>query len=149
MLADTIARMIEKMLDERGGVIELQRNDFANQIGCVPSQVSYVITSRFTPQNGYIIESRRGGGGYIRIIKKEIHRDEYLMHFYCAIGDSIEEKDAYTFIQNLFGTGLITDREARLLMGVMSNTALQKLDNATRASLRATMFKQIVLTLIH
>ena len=71
LLADEIARFIESMLAEAGGSLEICRNDLAGKIGCVPSQISYVITSRFTPDRGYIIESRRGGGGYIRIIKKQ------------------------------------------------------------------------------
>ena len=63
MLADTIAKLIEEMLNDAGGSLELQRNEMANRLGCVPSQISYVITSRFTPEKGYMIESRRGGGG--------------------------------------------------------------------------------------
>ena len=149
MLADTIAQLIEKMLEDAGGEIDLQRNDLANQLGCVPSQVSYVITSRFTPQRGYIIESHRGGGGYIRIRKKEIFRNEYLMHFYMAIGDSIDERDASNFIKNLYGTNLITEREAELLIGVLSNNALLGLDAETKGKVRAQIFKQIVLTLIN
>ena len=86
MLADYIAKMIEEMLNEEGGTLELQRNEMASRLGCVPSQISYVISSRFTPERGYIIESRRGGGGCIRIIRKEMGRNEYLMHFFCAIG---------------------------------------------------------------
>ena len=66
MLADQIAKMIEEMLEASGGALELQRNEMAGRLGCVPSQISYVITSRFTPERGYMIESRRGGGGHIR-----------------------------------------------------------------------------------
>ena len=60
MLTDMIAQMIEEMLAEEGGILELKRNDLAERVGCVPSQINYVITSRFTPEKGYIIESRRG-----------------------------------------------------------------------------------------
>ena len=90
MLADQIAKLIEEMLEEGGGSLDLRRNEMALRLGCVPSQISYVITSRFTPERGYIIESRRGGGGHIRIVRKQMHRDEYLMHFFCAIGEQIE-----------------------------------------------------------
>ena len=61
MLADSIAKMIEEMLDQSHGILELQRNEMANRLGCVPSQISYVISSRFTPERGYVIESLRGG----------------------------------------------------------------------------------------
>ena len=66
MLADQIAKLIEEMLEEGGGSLDLRRNEMAAALGCVPSQISYVITSRFTPERGYIIESHRGGGGHIR-----------------------------------------------------------------------------------
>ena len=69
ILSDHIARLIEEMLEEGGGSAEVRRNDLAAQIGCVPSQINYVITSRFTPEHGYVTESRRGGGGYIRIFR--------------------------------------------------------------------------------
>ncbi|MBQ4193667.1 MAG: CtsR family transcriptional regulator, partial [Clostridia bacterium] len=64
ILSDHIASLIEKMLEEGGGSAEVRRNDLAQKIGCVPSQISYVLTSRFTPERGYVIDSRRGGGGY-------------------------------------------------------------------------------------
>ena len=65
--------MIEEMLEAGGGSLELQRNEMAGKLGCVPSQISYVLTSRFTPVRGYVIESHRGGGGYIRIVRKQMH----------------------------------------------------------------------------
>ena len=65
MLTDAIAKMIEEMLNEGNGILELQRNEMALRLGCVPSQISYVISSRFTPERGYVIESRRGGGGQV------------------------------------------------------------------------------------
>ena len=61
-ISDTIAAIIEEMLDGGGGTAELKRNDLATRVGCVPSQINYVITSRFSPDKGYVIESRRGGG---------------------------------------------------------------------------------------
>nr|MBQ4317783.1 CtsR family transcriptional regulator [Clostridia bacterium] len=85
-ISDMIAEMIEKMLEEGGGNAEIKRNDLAGQIGCVPSQINYVITSRFTPERGYVIESRRGGGGYIRITRKALHKSEYLMHMFASVG---------------------------------------------------------------
>ena len=81
-ISDEIAAYILHRLEQaEDGTAELQRNLLAEELGCVPSQISYVITSRFTPERGYMIESRRGGGGHIRIVRKEMHRDEYLMHF--------------------------------------------------------------------
>jgi transcriptional regulator CtsR len=149
MLADTIAKIIEEMLDNSGGALELQRNEMANRIGCVPSQISYVITSRFTPEKGYIIESRRGGGGCIRIVRKQMQSDEYLMHFFHAISDGLDIQNASAFIVNLFDRGFITEREAVLLRSTLCGGALDRVHPAERNSVRADIMRHIILTLMN
>ena len=148
MLADQIARMIEDMLEESGGSLELQRNEMAGRLGCVPSQISYVLTSRFTPERGYVIESRRGGGGYIRIVRKEMHRNEYLMHFFYAIGNAIDEREAIAYVQNLEGNGLIQAREAKMIVAAISEASLSDVTPAGRSIVRANIFKHILLSLM-
>ena len=148
MLADQIARMIEEMLEESGGSLELQRNEMAGKLGCVPSQISYVLTSRFTPERGYVIESRRGGGGYIRIVRKEMHRNEYLMHFFYAIGNAIDEREAIAYVQNLEGNGLIQAREAKMIVAAISEASLSDVTPAGRSIVRANIFKHILLSLM-
>ena len=148
MLTDEIARMIEEMLDERGGALELQRNELAQSLGCVPSQISYVITSRFTPERGYLIESRRGGGGHIRIVRKKMHRDEYLMHFFYAIGKTLEEREARAYLLNLLDNGVVTEREALIVTNAVSEAALAHITAEGRAVVRADIFKRILLSLM-
>ena len=148
MLTDTIAKLIEEMLDEAGGSLELQRNDMAARLGCVPSQISYVITSRFTPERGYMIESRRGGGGCIRIVKKQMQRDEYLMHFFYAIGDSIDERSAEAYLANLVGNGLITVREKNIISASLSGSALAEIPMEFRNNIRAQIFRRIILSIM-
>ena len=148
MLSDAIANMIEEMLNESGGTLELQRNELALRLGCVPSQISYVISSRFTPERGYVIESRRGGGGYIRIVRKQMGRDEYLMHFFCAIGDRIDEREALAYLKNLWGNECITERELRICASALSSAALTSLPYELRPIVRADLFKQIILSLM-
>ena len=114
-LSDTIAEMIEELIREGDGTAELARNDLAERIGCVPSQINYVITSRFTPERGYIIESRRGGGGYIRITRRRMDRNSYLAHCLQAIGDSIDPRSAAAFLSAFRDSGFITPREAVLV----------------------------------
>ncbi len=141
ILTDEIARFIEEMLSESGGRIEICRNDLAGKIGCVPSQINYVITSRFTADRGYIIESRRGGGGYIRIIKKQFHKNEYLMHFIQAVGDKIGSEAGAVFVNNLFDNGVLTQREAAII-----TAALSEIDSD---NIRAAVLRNISLTLMH
>jgi transcriptional regulator CtsR len=148
MLADQIAKMIEEMLEEGGGSLDLRRNEMALRLGCVPSQISYVITSRFTPERGYIIESRRGGGGHIRIVRKQMHRDEYLMHFFCAIGDEIGEDEAKAYLRNLLDQELISPREATIIRNALSGAALQNVTPEGRDTVRAQIFRHILLALM-
>ncbi len=148
LISDSIARMIEQLLNDNDGTAEIRRNDLADRLGCVPSQINYVISSRFTPELGYIVESRRGGGGYVRIIRKQLGRDEYLMHFFCAIGDEIDENGANAFLGNLLGSRLITEREAKLMKRVLSSTAMTGVAAEDRPALRASQMKQMVLSLM-
>lgn len=148
MLADQIAKMIEAMLEEGGGALELQRNEMAMRLGCVPSQISYVITSRFTPERGYIIESRRGGGGCIRIVRKQMHRDEYLMHFFYAVGEQIEENEAKAYLRNLLDQEIVTEREAAIIHSALSGAALQNVTPEGRNTVRAQIFRHILLSLM-
>jgi len=140
IISDMIAKMIEEMLEEGNGSLEIQRNEFAGKLGCVPSQINYVITSRFTPERGYITESRRGGGGYIRIIKKQMGKDEYLMHYFCSIGDSLDERSGAAYIRALSDNGIITDREKVIIGAAMAAAP----DN----SIRADVLRHIILALM-
>lgn len=148
MLTDYIAQIIDEMLNESGGNLEIRRNEMAMKLGCVPSQISYVISSRFTPEKGYIIESRKGGGGCIRIVRKQMHKNEYLMHFFCAIGDKISENEANAYINNLLGQGIVTQREAILMSGAVSNSALGIIAPSSRDVVRSGIFKQMVLSIM-
>lgn len=140
MLSDVIEKILIQMLEEEGGSLELRRNDLAQRVGCVPSQINYVITSRFTPERGYVIESRRGGGGYVRITRKSFHRDEYLMHLFCSVGDAVDMKTASLFILNLAERELLTKRESAVILSVLGVIE----DDETRA----TALKKAILTVI-
>ena len=148
MLTDAIAKMIEEMLNEGNGILELQRNEMALRLGCVPSQISYVISSRFTPERGYVIESRRGGGGCIRIVRKQMGRNDYLMHFFCAIGDRIDEQEALAYLKNLVGNEYISSREFALCAAALSQASLAALPPQVRSVTRADILKQLILTLM-
>ena len=90
-LSKEITKMILDMLSD-SGTTEIKRNDLAEQLGCVPSQINYVLASRFTPEQGYIVESRRGGGGYIKITRATCTPETLMMHLINSIGDSMDEK---------------------------------------------------------
>ena len=148
ILSDHIAKMIEEMLEAGSGSAEVKRNDLAAQLGCVPSQINYVITSRFTPERGYVTESRRGGGGYIRIVRVPMTKNEYLMHVFQAVGNELTENDAKAFLNNLFGQGLLTEREAKLVAQTMMQPSIEKCPAILRDGVRADMMRHVLMLLM-
>jgi len=148
ILSDHIARLIEEMLEEGGGSAEVRRNDLAAKLGCVPSQINYVITSRFTPERGYVTESRRGGGGYIKIVRLQMSKNEYLMHFFHAIGNAVSDRDAKAYLENLIERGVLTVEEAGIAVQALSQGALDKCPNEIRDSLRADILRHILMFLM-
>lgn len=148
LLSEHIAKLIEEMIEAGDGTTDVRRNDLAQRIGCVPSQVSYVISSRFTPERGYITESRRGGGGYIRIIRVPMTKNEYLAHFFNNMGSSLSEDDARACIKGLMESAIITEREALIITAAVSSSALDRLDRRSGNILRADIMRHIIMTLM-
>lgn len=145
-LSDVITRALLDTLEQSGtGSIQIQRNELANQIGCVPSQINYVITSRFTPEHGYIVESRRGGGGYIRIIKIKPEPYNMVMHVVNSIGGTIDENSARIILQNLCCDKLLTDKEGKIILSAITNHVLKQVPAEQRDAVRASILKSALL----
>lgn len=146
-MTDIIADMILDMFDEENSTIQIQRNDLASQLGCVPSQINYVITSRFTPEQGYRIESRRGGGGCIYITRAD-NKNSAIVALINSIGASIDERSAKANIYNLNYQNLIDDKTAKLLIAATADSNLRGLPAEVRNAVRAKQFKQMLLAYI-
>ncbi len=147
-ISDVIAAYIQERLNETNGTAELQRNLLAEELGCVPSQINYVLTSRFTPEQGYIVESRRGGGGYIRVSRVRYSpASSPLIHLVEALDDTLEEGAAQRLISNLAARDVISAHDARLLLAATSNRAYRDVDPEQRDRLRAAMMKQLLTVL--
>ena len=144
-VSDIIARFIDEMLSDTNGVAELQRADLANRFNCVPSQINYVISTRFSPEHGYIVESRRGGGGYIRIRRVAMESEIIIMHTVNAIGDRVDHNTAMALIANLRQSDAIRDDEARLIISAIGNNALRPARPIERDALRASILKQMLM----
>ena len=148
LISDMIERIIKEMLKENEGLAEFKRNDLALKFGCVPSQINYVITSRFTPEKGYTVESRRGGGGFIKITQVRFDKSSYIMHFINAVGDSIDYNTTKVFLSNLYNHDIISEREARMILNITSDNLLREFAEKKDA-LRAAILKNAVLALIN
>lgn len=144
-LSNQIASVILRMLEEEESA-EIQRNELAQALGCVPSQINYVLSSRFTPEQGYLVESRRGGGGYIRITRLQFDRDTTLMHVINAVGDALDARTCRVHILNLHHRELLDAASTRLILTACSDNVLQHLSAQQRDATRAQLFKQLLLT---
>lgn len=147
-LSNEITQLLLRMLEENGRA-EIQRNELAERIGCVPSQINYVISSRFTPEQGYTVESRRGGGGYIKITRiNYTAKERMLMHIINSIGGAIDEKSARAIIINLHQNELIEADKAKLLLAGINENCYKGLEPRLRQSVRAAILKQMLLACI-
>ena len=147
-LSDYIAAEINRILDESDGIAEIQRNDLASQIGCVPSQINYVLSSRFIPEHGFMVESRRGGGGYIRITRVRLDEKSALMHLVNSIGDGIDDATARVVLQNCCNSGILQDNIAKLMYSAISTPVMRQIPVVLRDNVRAAVLKQMLLSLI-
>ncbi|WP_418288209.1 CtsR family transcriptional regulator [Limosilactobacillus oris] len=137
----SISHIIEAYLKEILGdsaQIEIRRSEIANHFDVVPSQINYVIKTRFTIQNGYLVKSKRGGGGYIRIERVNLLDNiDVLNSLIQTIGDSIRERDAFAIVQTLYDEKVITQREGDLMLVALAKQTLDVGDTDIEARLRA------------
>lgn len=149
LISDSIAAFIDEMLNDCGGTLEIKRNDLAKKLGCVPSQINYVVASRFTPERGYIIESRRGGGGYIRIVRKVLDENELLMSMFTSLGATLCEKDFVSLLETLYAADIITAREKRYAAASLSQLSLSALPREAQDIVRASGFRNLLLAIMN
>lgn len=147
-ISDLIADFIKQALAEDDGSTELQRSELAGKFNCVPSQINYVISTRFSPERGYIVESRRGGGGYIRISRVQMAPQALAMHTINAIGNVIDLQSATALVSNAAAGGAIDDKTAKVMLAAISNQALRPVPPSERGVVRASILKQMLLMTI-
>lgn len=147
-ITELIADTIQQLLNEQGGTIQIQRNDLANKLGCVPSQINYVITSRFTNAQGYIVESRRGGGGFIRIVKVNHSKRDLIVHIINSIGEKIDEATARIIITTLYQDDNISLTEAKMMYAVIADNNYKGTDDLTKQIIKANLLKAMLINII-
>lgn len=142
-LSDAIEHFIKELMEE-DKQIEVKRNELAQHFGCSPSQINYVLATRFSVDHGYIIESRRGGGGYVRIVRMtQGANDNMLETLLKRVGTSIDEESANAIIACLHERKLITRREALLMRSAVAKNALQ-LPVSAKDVLRASVLRNLL-----
>lgn len=142
-LSDNIERFIKELMEEEAQ-IDLRRNELAQHFGCAPSQINYVLATRFSVDHGYIIESRRGGGGYVRIVRMQARSDQSLLTLLLErVGNSISEEAAFAIIEQLYEREIVTANEAMLMRSAVERNALV-LPISAKDVLRAAVLRNML-----
>ncbi|MCY6957328.1 CtsR family transcriptional regulator [Clostridium brassicae] len=149
-LSDVIEEFIKELLEETGdSALEIGRNELANQFRCAPSQINYVLTTRFSTESGYYVESRRGGGGCIRITKIQYKNNEPLRKIIDEkIGNSITYENSRIIIQGLIERNIISGREGNIMKGAINDRTIDvpfENKNTIRAQILKAMLKVVLL----
>lgn len=149
-LSNNIERFIKELLEQTtDGIVEIGRNDLANQFKCAPSQINYVLTTRFTPYKGYYIESRRGGSGYIKIMKltftEEASIDKIINE---VIGTSITKDMAYNVVNSLYEDKVLSKKEGQLILHALEDVALTNVNIDYRNIVRADILRNMLLAFL-
>ena len=148
-LSDSIEQFIKELLNQESAEVELKRNELAEYFGCAPSQINYVLATRFSPDHGYLTESRRGGGGYIRIVRVVQSGSQRLMYLVNdRIGDSLGEEECLRLISQLKEQRIVTADEAALMASAVSTRALSvPVPDVLKDAMRAKMMKSMLMTI--
>ena len=147
-LSDIIESFIKEVLSESGGQqVQIQRNELADQLRCAPSQIKYVLTTRFTYDKGYVIESRRGGGGYIVI--KQLANDKADVRntlINDTIGNSITYHNANSVLEGVYESDLITKRELEIMKMAINDRTLNAIEDKNKV--RAEVLKAMLMAIL-
>lgn len=147
-LANSIEGYLRRLLDASpSATILLQRKELAERFQCVPSQINYVLSTRFTVERGYLVESRRGGGGYLRIRRLDLNREkvnQLLQMLQCLVDEGISVQEALDFVNRLVEARLVTRREGQLM-----SAAIMQADERKLSSFRAGMLAKMLEVLLH
>ncbi len=146
-LSDVIEALLKEMIDENEGSVEITRGELAEQLNCVPSQITYVLSTRFTNGQGYLVESRRGGGGWIRIhrLMTTDNASQYVMHALNTMGEELTQHQAYVFLRNFVDYQVIEESMAKIMQAAVSDHSLQLIEHPYKDKVRMQILKQMIL----
>lgn len=145
-LSKQIEEYIKALLEqEAAGVVEIQRNFLSEYFHCVPSQINYVLSTRFTPVQGYMVETRRGGGGFVRIVSLQLEEGDDLQDALTeAVGDTLNQSDSEGLTAYLCQQGVISQREMQLFNAMLKDRVMSAAPKEQRDTLRASMMQHLL-----
>ena len=145
-LSDIIEAYIKDLIEDENSV-ELKRNELADKFNCVPSQINYVISTRFIPELGFYVESRRGGGGYIKISKYSLPRQDYINDIIEKIDNKMSQSVVDVYLKEFLRYNILDEKIANLIRVALSDKSLAKVNLADRDYIRADIFKNLIINL--
>ena len=146
-LSDMIEEYIINAISDSDQV-ELKRSEIAHEFNCVPSQINYVISTRFIPELGFYVESKRGGNGYIKISKINLSKSKFVKDIIYKIGGKMSQSVMDIYLRELLRYNLIDDKNASIISAALSEKSLNQVPKLSRDNVRADMFKNILVNLI-
>ena len=149
-LSDHIERYIKALLDQAGqDGLEIRRIELAELFECVPSQINYVLKTRFSNERGYIVESRRGGGGYIRILRLEPqHQQGICPWIYETVGESIDMSEAEALLARLLDHDYLSRKDMVVIRALLEEET-REISEVYAGRLRATLLRSMLMLLLH
>ena len=146
-ISDIIEGYLKQILElDEQGLIEIKRSELADKFQCVPSQINYVINTRFTAERGYLVESKRGGGGYIRIVRVESHSKKDLFEeLEQYIRNEVSQSTGENIVYRLLDEGIVTKRETKLMLAALDRTTLN-IPLPVRDEIRARILQAMIMT---
>ena len=146
-LSDMIEEYIINAISDSDQV-ELTRSEIAHEFNCVPSQINYVISTRFIPELGFYVESKRGGNGYIKISKINLSKSKFVKDIIYKIGGKMSQSVMDIYLRELLRYNIIDDKNASIISAALSEKSLNQVTKLSRDNVRADMFKNILVNLI-
>ena len=146
-LSDLIEQYIMEAIADSEQV-ELKRSEIAQEFNCVPSQINYVISTRFIPELGFYVESKRGGNGYIKISRINLSKSDYVKDLIYNIGGKMSQSVMEVYLRELLRYNVIDDKNSSIISAALSEKSLNQVEKLKRDQVRADMFKNILVKLI-
>lgn len=146
-LSDLIEQYILDFFKENE-MVELKRSELANRFNCVPSQINYVISTRFIPELGFYVESRRGGGGYIKICRTNLNRSDYISDIIDKISQNLSQTTLDVYLNDFVRYNILDKKTANIVRVALSDKSLAKVDKYDRDLVRSDMLKNIIVNII-
>lgn len=148
-ISDLIEKYLKQLLEASNqGQVEIQRNELAEKFNCVPSQINYVLTTRFSVEHGFVVESKRGGGGFVRIVKLPMDERIDAACYLCdLIGNNISQQGAEGITRRMLEQNFISPRESAVMKAALSRDVL-RIALPARDQLRALILKAMIISIL-